>query len=76
MSYLWSLLKVLLGSKKRVAALSAVLLVLLQPLWLKLGLDLNLDQVELIVGALAAYILGQGLADMGKEAKTLEIRRK
>ncbi len=61
---LLSTLKALLSSKKFVAALIAALV------WIagKVGLDVDTTTMAGIVGPISAYVLGQGIADSGKEA--------
>jgi hypothetical protein len=76
MGFLWTALKGILSSKKGVAALAAVLFALVSPLLRKVGFEVTLDQTMYVVGALVAYVLGQGLADIGKEAKALETKKK
>lgn len=63
-----SLLKQLLASKKAIAAATGVLVSVVG----RWGLDLPADAVNQIVGVIAAYILGQGIADAGKEAVRLQ----
>jgi len=60
-------LKELLKSKKFIAMLVGVLTVLLG----KVGLDLDEETLTKIVGLVAAYVLGQGIADHGKEQKKI-----
>ena len=60
--------KWLFKSKKCTAAIVAVLFAILSPSLSKLGVDVTSEQIGLVVGAISAYILGQGLADLGKEA--------
>lgn len=61
---IWTTVKALLSSKKFVAALLAALV------WLggKVGLNVDTETLAGIVGPIIAYVLGQGLADHGKEA--------
>lgn len=56
----------LFGSKKFIAALSGALFVVLNEV---LGFGIQEDTVLEVVGLLAAYIVGQGIADHGKERK-------
>jgi hypothetical protein len=60
---IWTTIKALLSSKKFVAALIAALV------WLggKVGLHVDTETMAGIVGPIVAYVLGQGIADMGKE---------
>lgn len=59
--------KALLSSKKFVAALIAALV------WLggKVGLSVDTETMAGIVGPIVAYVLGQGMADFGKEKAVL-----
>lgn len=61
---LWTTIKALLSSKKFIAALIAALV------WLggKVGLHVDSETMAGIVGPIVAYVLGQGIADHGKEA--------
>lgn len=61
-------IKQLLSSKKAIAAVTGVLVSVVG----RWGLDLPPDAVNQIVGVIAAYILGQGIADAGKEAVRLQ----
>lgn len=57
-----NVLKSLLTSKKFVVALAATLA------WAVglLGLDVSADQIGMVLSPLYAYVLGQGIADVGK----------
>jgi hypothetical protein len=59
------MLKTLLKSKKFLVSLSGVLFVLLNQ---TLGLNIPEATVAEVVGLMAAYVIGQGFADKGKEA--------
>ena len=59
-----SLIRDLFGSKKVITAMTATIVAAAG----LLGLDLSVDQVALIVTPLAAFVVGQGVADHGKEA--------
>ena len=61
---IWTTVKALLSSKKFIAALIAALV------WLggKVGLHVDSETMAGIVGPIVAYVLGQGIADHGKEA--------
>lgn len=70
-----STIKQLLGSKKAVVAVVTVLVALLG----LFGLDLDADKLAAALSPLLAYIIGQGVADNGKEAakeqtKTAELQ--
>lgn len=58
----------LLTSKKALAALAAALVWALA----QAGIVASPEQILPLLGVLAAYIAGQGLADIGKEAKKVE----
>jgi len=62
----------LLTSKKFQAAVIAVVVMVLS----KIGLDLNPDMLLAVVSPLIAYILGQGIADHGKERAKIENAQK
>lgn len=60
---MWKTVKVMLGSKKALAALAGVIVALAA----KIGLDMDTEAVLAVVSPVVAYILGQGAADFGKE---------
>ena len=60
----------LLTSKKFAAAVAGVLVAAAA----RIGLDLPVEDVAIIVAPLIAYIAGQGLADLGKEAAKMKRR--
>lgn len=61
-------LRDLFGSKKFVAALAGVVFVAVN----KLGLGIDENTVLAIIGLIASYVIGQGIADNGKEAVIME----
>ena len=61
----WKLLSEVLTSKKAIATIAGVLIVSTN----RIGLQLPEEAVTQIVGAIAAYVVSQGLADFGKAAK-------
>ena len=61
---MWDAIRTMLGSKKAIAAIAGVVVVLAG----RIGLDLPTESIAEIVGLIIAYVLGQGLADIGKEA--------
>lgn len=63
-----SALKDILSSKKALAYLSTILLVIGNKIAGHFGYELDADQVALLVGSAAAYIIGQGMADHGTTA--------
>ena len=63
------MLKTLLKSKKFLVSLSGVLFVLLNK-WT--ALNVPEETVLEVVGLMAAYVIGQGFADKGKEAVKAE----
>lgn len=58
-------LKRMVASKKAVAMAAGVVVGLVA----KVGIELPTDAVAAILAPIVAYILGQGLADQGKEAR-------
>ena len=62
---MWKLFAEVLTSKKAIATIAGVLLVITN----KIGIQLPEEAVTQIVAAIAAYVVSQGLADFGKAAK-------
>ena len=62
---MWKLIGEILTSKKAIATMAGVLIVATN----KIGLQLPGEAVTQIIGAIAAYVVSQGLADFGKTAK-------
>jgi hypothetical protein len=61
---MWKVLKDLVSSKKAMVAAAGVLTLLAG----KVGIDLPPETANQIAGIVIAYVLGQGLADVGKHA--------
>ena len=61
---MWKLLAEILTSKKAIATMAGVLIVMTN----KIGLQLPEEAVTQIVAAIAAYVVSQGLADFSKNA--------
>lgn len=61
-------------SKKATAALAGVLLTLLSPFAHRIGWQLTGDQVASVLVILGSFIIGQGIADAGKERAKIEMR--
>jgi hypothetical protein len=61
----WKLLAEVLTSKKAIATMAGVLIVASN----RIGLQLPEEAITQIIGAIAAYVVSQGLADFGKAAK-------
>jgi hypothetical protein len=74
MRYLRLVLEMLSESKKARALLVSLFALALTPLAVKFGADQAVLEGYLDKGLLmlAAYILGQGIADIGKETKKLD----
>lgn len=72
MDILKRFLSAIAGSKKAVAAVAAVLFVFLAPVLGKVGLTVTEDELQQVLGVVIAYLVGQGLADTGKERAKLE----
>jgi hypothetical protein len=62
---MWKLVAELLTSKKAIATMAGVLIVASN----RIGLQLPEEAITQIIGAIAAYVVSQGLADFGKAAK-------
>jgi len=62
---MWKMLGEVLTSKKAIATIAGVLIVASN----RIGLQLPEDAITQIIGAIAAYVVSQGLADFGKAAK-------
>ena len=67
---MWKLLGEILTSKKAIATMAGVLIVATN----KIGLQLPEEAVTQIIGAIAAYVVSQGMADWGKSAKQLPLQ--
>ena len=61
---MWKLFAEIVTSKKAIATRAGVVLVATN----RFGLQLPEDAVTQIIGAIAAYVVSQGLADFGKNA--------
>jgi len=59
---MWDAIKAMLASKKFLATLAGVVVTLLG----RLSFDIDPETIYGILAAIAAYVLGQGLADFGK----------
>lgn len=57
-------IKGLLSSKKALAAIAGVVVALVG----KLGIDLDTDALVILITPIVAFVVGQGIADNGKEA--------
>ena len=65
---MWQSLKYLLKSKKAIAGIAGALMILVG----RLGLDIDSELVTQFVSIVVAYIVGQGIADHGKEGAKIE----
>ena len=68
-------MKALFSSKKFIAALAGVVAVLVASLLGKAGVAVDDARLTEILAMLAAYILGQGIADHGKGAAEVKGKR-
>ena len=68
MQLLKRFLAAIAGSKKATATVANILFVLTVPLWRRLGWDITQEEVLTVVGIGLGYVIGQGVADRGKEA--------
>ena len=57
-------IKGLLSSKKALAAIAGVVVTLVG----QLGIDLDTDALVVLITPIVAFVVGQGIADNGKEA--------
>ena len=64
-----NLIRTLLASKKFVAAIGAALFVLLNE---TLALGITEETINDVIAVMASYIVGQGIADHGKERAVVE----
>jgi uncharacterized membrane protein (DUF441 family) len=62
------LFKQLLTSKKALAAIAGFIVAAVG----RVGLDLDPDAVTQVLAPIVAYIVGQGIADAGKEAMKIQ----
>ncbi len=58
----------LLGSKKALAYLSTIIIVVGNKVCGHWGYELDASQVALLVGSASAYLIGQGMQDHGEAA--------
>jgi hypothetical protein len=65
-------LSAIAGSKKAVATVAAIILVLLQPQLARINIDVTQAELEQILLALLVYVGAQGVADLGKEKAKVE----
>lgn len=72
MSILLRFLGAISGSKKATAAVATVAFLFLAPLLTRLGLTITEAEIEKVIVVLSAYLVGQGIADHGKEAAKVE----
>lgn len=63
-------------SKKFVMACLGVVAVVLSFLLSKVGVVIPEEKVLEVLGVVAAYLLGQGMADLGKSAAALTAKKK
>lgn len=59
-----SAIRAMIGSKKAIAAVAGVITAAA----LKIGLDLDTEAVAAVLSPILAYILGQGVSDLGKHS--------
>jgi uncharacterized membrane protein len=60
------------GSKKAVAAVSAAVFIFLAPVLTRLGVEVTPEEKADIIKLVIAYLVGQGLADVGKSKAIVE----
>jgi hypothetical protein len=72
MKYIKLAFEILSESKKVRALVVGLLLLALVPLGKRVGVELDEDAVNKALALIGAFIIGQGIADHGKEAKKIE----
>ena len=70
-----SVMSDLLKSKKAIACLVGLVAVVLSMILGKLGVSIPEERIHEVLVLLASYILGQGLADVGKSKAEIMVRR-
>lgn len=60
------------GSKKAIAAIATVIFTFLAPKLAALGITISEAELEKVIGIAIAYLVGQGIADSGKEAAKIK----
>lgn len=68
MSAIWLTIKEAITSKKFIAAVAGILVALAA----RRGLNLDPDSVQNVIYVIVAYLVGQGIADHGKEAAKVQ----
>lgn len=68
MSIILRFLAAIAGSKKATATVATVVFLFLAPLLTRIGVTVTADEVEKVIALVIAYVVGQGIADHGKEA--------
>ena len=66
------IVKELFSSKKFIAMLAGILFMIVN----KFGLNIDEDTVTKILGLIATYIVGQSIADVGKEKEKIKVGKK
>lgn len=69
MSAIWLMIRELLTSKKFVVFVAGLLITFAA----KYGLNLDPDMVQNVIYMIVAYLVGQGIADHGKEAAKVQV---
>ena len=65
---MWGAVKGMFASKKFVAAIAGAIVALVA----KLGVEMETESVMAVITPILAFVVGQGIADAGKEAKKVE----
>jgi hypothetical protein len=76
MSVLKRFVKAITGSKKAMTSVATFLFALIAPSARRAGIDISPEDVQHAIVIGSAYVVGQGIADHGKEAKRLELAAK
>lgn len=65
---MWNVIKGLIGSKKFLVTISGLIVTLLA----KYKFNVDPEMIKYFVGLVISYVVGQGIADSGKEAAKIE----
>lgn len=76
MNTIKKIISTIASSKKAIATIAGVLLAILSPLARKVGWDLTQSEIEWSLALIASYVVGQGIADAGKEKAKIEASEK
>lgn len=73
MSIILRFLAAIAGSKKATATVAAVVFLFLAPVLTRIGVTVTAEEIEKVIAVVIAYVIGQGIADHGKEAAKVAV---